>query len=53
MITFSQALYFSLGLLSREPMTFGTLALKGTAALFGYTIFGLMVATIVRRYVQR
>lgn len=36
-----------------EPMTFGTLALKGTAALFGYTIFGLMVATIVRRYVQR
>ena len=36
-----------------EPATFWTFVLKAIASLLGYTVFGLMVATIVRKYVRR
>ena len=36
-----------------EPANFWIFVLKGIASLSGYTVFGLMVVTIVRKYVRR
>ena len=36
-----------------QPLTTGAMTVKALASLSGYTVFGLAVATIVRRYVRR